>query len=162
MLAHGPELEARDGLGCMAGQNLTGRRDVERPAPPSAQARLGVACEIVRHDGVDDDDAVVAFPQSFDITSRALDLLSGRHQLRAVRNSPAVILNMGNLDPSGTERYRLVNHDGDAVDIGTMDDGVDGERNAEPHHLSGESAFAHVSAVVASDPVRRGGISILD
>ena len=28
------------------------------------------------------------------------DLLSGRHQLCAVHNGPAVILNMGNLDPA--------------------------------------------------------------
>src|SRR6516164_1278783 len=48
MISHGPELEARDGLGCMAGQNLAGRRDIERPAPPSAHAGFGVACEIVR------------------------------------------------------------------------------------------------------------------
>jgi len=39
-----------------------------------------------------------------------LDLLSGRHQLRAVRKSPAVILNMGDLDAAGAKRDRLINH----------------------------------------------------
>jgi hypothetical protein len=32
-----------------------------------------------------------------------------------------------NSGTAGAERDRLVNHAGDAVDIGTMDDSVDGE-----------------------------------
>ena len=111
-----------------------------RPHPP-AQASFGVAREIVRHNRVDNDDAVVAFPQSFDTTTRTFDLLSGWHQLRTVRNRPAVILNMGNFDPAGAERHRLVNHGGDAVDIGTMNDSIDGERNAKAHHYCGKSAL---------------------
>ena len=117
----------------MAGQNLAGRRDIERPASPSAHAGFGVACEIVRQGDIDHDAAVVALAQSLDTTSRVFDLLSGRHQLGAVHNGPAVVLNVGNLDPRGAKRDRLVNHRGDAVDIGTMDDSVDREQNAEPH-----------------------------
>jgi hypothetical protein len=69
---------------------------------------------------------------------------------------------MGKLDPAGTQRDRLVNHAGDAVDIGAMDDCVDSERNCTPYHFSGESAFASIGAVVASDPVCRGGVTVLD
>ena len=61
---------------------------------------------------------------------------------------------MGNLDPAGAKRDRLLHHGGDAVDIGPMDDSVDGEHNAKPHHFSGESPFARVGTVVTSDPVR--------
>src|SRR4029077_6851425 len=152
MLAHGPKLEARDRLCRMARQNLAGRRDVERPAPPSAQASFRVACEIVRHYGVNNDDAAVAFPQSFHTIDRMFDLLSRWHQLRAVRKSPAVILNLGNFDPAGAKRDRLVNHVGDAVDIGMMNDSIDGERNAKAHHCGGESAWR-----LKSDRVRTVG-----
>jgi hypothetical protein len=96
----------------------------------------------------------VALPQSLDTTNRAFDLLPGRHQLCAVRKSPAIILNMGNLDSAGAERDRLVNHGGDAIDIGTMNDSVNSERNAKPHYFSGESAFARIGTIVASDPIR--------
>ena len=69
---------------------------------------------------------------------------------------------MGNLDAAGAKRNRLLHHGGDAVDIGPMDDSVDGEHNAKPHHFSGESPFARVGTVVTSDPVRGGGVGVLD
>ncbi len=69
---------------------------------------------------------------------------------------------MGNLDAPSAECDRLLNHRGDAVDISTMDDSVNGERNAEAHHFSGESAFARIGAVVAGNPIRRGGVTVLD
>jgi hypothetical protein len=101
-------------------------------------------------------------PQNLDTANGALDLRSGRHQLRAVRKTPAVILNMGNFDSAGAERDRLLHHGGDAVNISAMDDSVDGEHNAEPHHFSGESPFARIGTVVASDPVRGHGVGVLD
>ena len=69
---------------------------------------------------------------------------------------------MGNLDTARAERDRLVNHAGDVVDIDTMNDGVDREQNAEPHHFSGKSTFARIGAIVATNPVRRGSVTVLN
>jgi len=69
---------------------------------------------------------------------------------------------MGNLDPPGAERDRLVNHGSDAVYIGAMDDSVDREQNAKTHHFSGESLFARIGAFVAGNSVCRGGVTVLD
>jgi hypothetical protein len=38
------------------------------------------------------------------------------------------MLNMGNLDPAGTEGDRPVDHSVNAADIGAMDNGIDRER----------------------------------
>ena len=54
---------------------------------------------IVRHDGVDDDLAVMAPAQFLDLHGGALDLLGSRHQRGAVLQRPAVILDVRDLEP---------------------------------------------------------------
>src|SRR5437899_2199476 len=87
-LAHRPEFEARNALRGMTRQHLAGGRDVERATAPAADARLGITCKIVRHDGVDDDAPVIALAQLFDGRKRAFDLRTRRHEQRAVPQSP--------------------------------------------------------------------------
>ena len=61
-LAHIVEGQAGDGLCCVAGQDIARGRDIQEPAAPAAHAGFGAAGIIVRHDKVDDDDALEPLP----------------------------------------------------------------------------------------------------
>src|SRR5580658_3542059 len=59
MVAHRPEFKPRDALGSVAWQHLAHGCDVEGTPSPAADAWLGQPCVVIRHDGVDDDLAVM-------------------------------------------------------------------------------------------------------
>ena len=54
--------------------------------------------------------AVMLVPQFLDLGGRALDLLGGRHQRRAILQRPAVILHVRDLDAAGAELEREIDH----------------------------------------------------
>ncbi len=69
---------------------------------------------------------------------------------------------MRDLDAARAERQRKIDHGCDALDIGAMDDGVDGQRQAQPYDLCGELALARIGAVIAGDAVGRCRHAVLD
>src|SRR5215211_4662001 len=162
VILHGPELEPWYGLRGVTRQHSAGGRDVEGAAAPATHARLGITRVVIGDDRVDDDAAMVARPQLLHGASRALDLLRRRHQGGAVLQRPAVVLNMRDLDAARPQRQGQLHHVGHALDIGAVHDGVDGEREAEPHHLGGSGSLALISAAITGDLVRGGGRAVLD
>ena len=49
---------------------------------------------------------------------------------------------MGDFEPARAELDRELDERADLMEIGAMDDGVDGERHAGPGHIAGEGALA--------------------
>ena len=136
MIAHVPEFEARNGLGGVAGQRLAGRRHIDRDPPPTAGAGLGIARVIVGDHHVDDQLALEANARRLDERDRFLDLFPRRHQRGAVGERPAVILGMRDFEPARAEFDRKIDERADLMQIGAMDDRVDGERQAGLDHIS--------------------------
>src|SRR3954465_8246096 len=94
MLAYVPEFQVRDAFRRVAWKDLAGRRHVERAPSPSAHAWLWIARVIIRHDGIDDDPAVMAVAQLLDLLYGARDLFAARHQHGAIFQRPTIILHM--------------------------------------------------------------------
>src|SRR5262245_43641211 len=69
---------------------------------------------------------------------------------------------MSDFDPAGAERQRQIDHGVDALDIGAMHDGVDGEWQLEPHHLGCQGALARKGAVIAGDMIGGLPLAVLD
>ena len=146
----------------VAGQRLARWRDVQRPLGPAAHAGLRIARVIVGDHMVDDDDAGIGFAQRLDLGDRRCRLRLGRHQGGAIDEAPAVILRMRDLDAPGAERDGELHHFAGARDIGAMNDGVDGQRQARLRDPCGDRLFALEGARIAGDAVGGGGLRILD
>ena len=111
-----------------------------RPQP--ARARLGVTGVIVGDHHVDDQLALEARPRLFHERNRSFDLLPRRHQRGAIGERPAVILGVGDFEPARAEFDRKIDERADLMQIGAMDDRVDGERHAGLSHIAREGALA--------------------
>src|SRR5204862_61725 len=92
------------GFRSMAGKYLARWHDVEKPVAPSPHAGLGTRGKIVRHDIIDDHDAFQAQPRGFDDFGRAVELFTPRQQRRTVKETPAIILGMGDFDARRAQR----------------------------------------------------------
>ena len=55
---------------------------------------------------------------------------------------PAVILGMRDFEPARAKLDRKIDEGGDLMQIGAMDDRIDGERQAGLDHMSSEGALA--------------------
>ena len=84
--------------------------------------------------------------QRLDRGGRALDLLARRHQGGAVLQRPTIILHMRDLDAARAERKRERHHLADALDIGAVHDGVDGQRQIFSATTSAASARLRAKA----------------
>ena len=98
--------ERRDAFRGVAGQDLARRRDVQVLPRPAAHAGLGIARVVVGHHVVDHEHALEPLARRLDQRDRALGLLAGRHQRRAVGERPAVVLDVGDLEAPGAELDR--------------------------------------------------------
>jgi len=90
----------------MAGEHLSRRGYVQEAPAPAAHARLRTMRVIVRKDIVDDETAGEAHPRGFDSRCRLVELLPAGQQRRPVGHCPAIILDMGDLEPVGAEFAR--------------------------------------------------------
>ena len=68
--------------------------------------------------------------------------LARRHQRGAVGERPAVILGMRDFEPARAEFDRKIDERADLMQIGAMDDRIDGERQARLDDVAGEGALA--------------------
>ncbi len=110
------------------GQHPPRRRDVDNAARPAAHAGLRELRVVVRHDRVDDDDALVLFARLFDLLGRDHEGFAGRHQRGAVDQRPGVILDVRDLYAARTHLHRKLDHARNVVDVLAVDRAVDGER----------------------------------
>ncbi len=81
--------ETRQRLGRVAGQHLARRRDVDDAAAPAAHAGLGALGVVVRHDEIDDEDALEALARLGDDLGAVEHLLARRHQGLAGSSAPS-------------------------------------------------------------------------
>src|SRR6516165_10548181 len=98
MVVDVPELKVRDRLRGVTWQDSARRCDVQGAATPSADTRLWKTRVRIRQHRVDHDGAAVDAPQTPQMGDRLIDLLARGHERRAVLQSPAVVLHVGNFD----------------------------------------------------------------
>src|SRR3954465_5854573 len=70
-----------------------------------------------------------------------------------VAQRPAIILCVRDLDAPRPERGGLGDHRIHTVDVGSMDDGIDSERQAEGDHLASDGPLARMGARSARNAV---------
>ena len=103
------------------------------------------------------------FPlQRLNLGDRDFGLRPGRHQRGAVDEAPTVILRMSDLDTPCTERHGQFDHLAGARDIGAMDHGIDGQRQAIVGDGFGDDLFLRVGAFIIADPVGGFSFGVLD
>src|SRR5437764_2658020 len=69
---------------------------------------------------------------------------------------------MRDFDPAGAQSKRKIHHRPDALEIGSMHDGIDRERQLEPHNLSRQRALARESTFVAGYTIGGCRFAVLD
>ena len=109
-------------LGRVAGQHLARRRDVDDAAAPAAHAGLGAPGVVVRHDEVDDEDALEALARLARRARRCSSTWS-RVGIRAwpVLQRPAVVLHVRHLEPLRAEALGQLDEGRQAVDVLAVD-----------------------------------------
>ena len=141
LLPHAVELEAGDALGGVAGQDLAGGRDVEELAAPAAHALLRPLGVIVRDHVVDDHLALEPVARFLDQPRGGIELLDGGHQRGAVLERPAIILDVGDLEPVGVDLDRHLDDVGQLVEVLAVHDGVDRQRQPAAFTQRAASSF---------------------
>ena len=111
---------------------------------------------------VDDDYPGIGLFERFDLGDRRLPLARGRHERGPVEYSPAVILGMCDFDPACAERDGEPDHISSTENIGAVNDGVHGERQARLRNPFRDRLFTREGALVARDPVGRWRVGILN
>ena len=108
---------------------------------------------IVRDDVVDDETAGEAGPRGFDGRGGCVELVPARQQSRPVGQRPAIILDMGDLEPFGAELHGKLDDRFEPFEILPMDDGVDGQRQARGADKSSSLALGLLRAGKAGDAI---------
>src|SRR5712692_2184667 len=116
---------------------------------------------IVRNDIVDDQPADEAGTRGLDRRGRRIELLPARQQRRAVRQRPAIILDMGDFEPFGAELHGKGDDLFKMFEILPVNDRVDGQRKPHGTDEGGSFALGLLRAGKAGDAVPGSGIGIL-
>jgi hypothetical protein len=82
-----------------------------------------------------------------------LDLIARWHQRGAVFERPTVVFHVRDFDSARAKGEREINHLGDPVDIRSVHDAIDGERQLLPHDFSRQRSFPGKCARIAGDMV---------
>ena len=131
MVADVGELEPGDRRRRLAGHHLAvGSHHHRRPAP-AAHARLRQLLVEVREHPQHVDRRADPLTEADDRLLRAHELLPRRHQRVLVRDRPAVVLRVGELEPLRAELEREVEQLLDAIEVMPVQDGVDRQREVE-------------------------------
>jgi hypothetical protein len=105
---------------------------------------------------------LITSPQLLQLRDRSINLLAAGHQRRAILQSPAVVLNVRELDTLCSERDGESHHFTDACNIGPVHHCVYRKRQTEPHHFGRERNFSLECATIPSNVIRGRGVGVLD
>ena len=158
LLAHVPERERE--LRCaVAGQHAAVGRDHEMRARPAAHAGLRPVAEVV---GQHEQDLGARRARAFlgHHLRGGLELLARRQQRGAVRERPAVVLRVRELEPVGVERARERDQLAHAAEVAAVQHDVQREREPERAHRAREGELP-LEARRAGDRVRGRGLRVL-
>src|SRR3954451_21688814 len=160
--AHRFEVEPGDALGGVAGQHLAGRRDVEELAAPAAHALLRPQRVIIGHDIVDRQPALQPLARFFDDAVPLVELRHRRHQGVAFLQRPAVILDVGDLEPVGVEIDRHLDDIRQQMQVLPVHHRIHGERQIELARPFCDFELLAVSVFVTADAIGEGFFNALE
>jgi hypothetical protein len=101
-------------------------------------------------------------PQLLNSLCRVLDLCARWHEECSVRQRPSIILNMRDLHPPSPPGERKLHHLRNALNVRTVHNRIDGERQFQPNHFCRQQGLPLECAGVARDLIGRGSKAVLD
>ena len=122
--------EAGNDLRGVAGKRVAVRCDEHQLAAPAAHAGLGIFGVVVWDYIFDSNLVLKAFLSALNECERLVQLCAGGEKVFAVGESPAVILDVGELDARGAGRFGDGEHFFQLIDVAAVDDEVEGDGDA--------------------------------
>lgn len=111
----------------VAGQRFAARRDEHQLAGPAAHAGFGIFGVIVGNDVFDANLSFEAFLFVGDKCERLIELFARGQEVFAIRESPSVILDVGEFDACGAGRFGDGEHFFKLINVAAVNDEVQGD-----------------------------------
>jgi len=128
---HVSKFQAGNNLGCVAGKRVTAWRDENKFTAPATHAGFGKFRVVIRNDRFDANFAFASFLGLLDEFQGAVELFARGQQVLAIREGPAVILDVGKLDASGAGGFGDGQHFRDLADVAAVDDEIERDGDAK-------------------------------